>query len=324
MFTLPPVKMVPGMASPAFTSPLRQMLEGQLSQLSDEVERLFDEARGRARRELADQLNQAVRRIRQTASLDELAATLLDAAGAFSTGAAVFRISNEAAKGEVIRGVSEEAAREFSSLVIPFASAAALAGAVQSRDPIVAVTTTSEVSSELAALAAHPPDGRASIYPLVTRDHVPALLYAWGTVQGPALELLTQMAAAVWNSLAAPAPSELVTIAPAQPDATPSPANTWDSLSPEEQAIHLRAQRFARVQVAEMRLHEPAAVLSGRALRNLYEALRPRIDAARETMRESFFVPCPSMVDYLHVELVRTLAHDDPELLGKDYPGPLV
>jgi hypothetical protein len=30
------------------------------------------------------------------------------------------------------------------------------------------------------------------------------------------------------------------------------------------------------------------------------------------------------MVDYLHLELVRTLANDDAEALGKDYPGPMV
>jgi len=30
------------------------------------------------------------------------------------------------------------------------------------------------------------------------------------------------------------------------------------------------------------------------------------------------------MVDYLHLELLRTLANDDSDLLGKDYPGPLV
>jgi hypothetical protein len=77
------------------------------------------------------------------------------------------------------------------------------------------------------------------------------------------------------------------------------------------------------VQVAEMRLSEAAAVHSGAAQKNLYEALRPRIDAARAAMREKFFEPGPGMVDYLHQELVRTLAHDDPELLGKDYPGPL-
>jgi hypothetical protein len=29
------------------------------------------------------------------------------------------------------------------------------------------------------------------------------------------------------------------------------------------------------------------------------------------------------MVDYIHVELLRTLANDDAELLGEDYPGPM-
>jgi hypothetical protein len=140
-------------------------------------------------------------------------------------------------------------------------------------------------------------------------------------VQGAALEMLAQMAAAVWDSLVAPEPLQLVTIAPA---AVSAPVSAWDALSAEDQALHLRAQRFARVQVAEMRLHEAAAVQSGRTQRDLYGALRARIDRARVTFRQSYFAPCSNMVDYLHVELVRTLAHDDADLLGKDYPGPLV
>ena len=326
------------MGSPASTSPLRQMLEGQLSQLSSEVERLFDEARGRARRELADQLNQSVRRIRQAESHDELAATLLDSATAFASGAAIFCIADGVANGEKVRGIAPELAESFSSLEIPLTAAPALAGAVESRDPVIAVTTAAEVSARLISLASHQPDGRAYIYPLVVKDHVPMLLYCWGAVhgpvQGPVLEMLAQVAAAVWDSLAVPPPPEpappqsalqpeLVTIAPA-PASTPVPATAWDALPPEDQAIHLRAQRFARVQVAEMRLNDAAAVQSGRAQRDLYGALRARIDTARVTFRQKFFAPCSSMVDYIHVELVRTLAHDDADLLGKDYPGPLV
>jgi hypothetical protein len=30
------------------------------------------------------------------------------------------------------------------------------------------------------------------------------------------------------------------------------------------------------------------------------------------------------MVDYLHLELVRTLANDDAEVLGPNYPGAMV
>jgi hypothetical protein len=73
-----------------------------------------------------------------------------------------------------------------------------------------------------------------------------------------------------------------------------------------------------------MRLFQAEAVQSGRTHRNLYDALRKPIDAARETFRTQFFAPCASMVDYLHLELARTLAYDDADLLGTTYPGPLV
>jgi hypothetical protein len=300
------------------------MLEGQLSQLSSEVERLFDEARGRARRELADQLNQSVRRIRHSPSLDELTATLLDAAMAFAAGAAIFRIADGAAHGDKIRGVAAEEAAAFTALEVPLPAAPALAGAVDTRDPVIAVTTAAEVSARLISLASHPPDGRAYIYPLVVKDRVPALLYCWGAAQTAALEMLAQVAAAVWDSLEEPEPPKVETPELVKIEAAPAPASAWDALSPEDQAIHLRAQRFARVQIAEMRLNDGAAVQSGRTERDLYGALRSRIDAARTAFQQKFFGQSSNMVDYIHVELVRTLAHDDADLLGKDYPGPLV
>jgi hypothetical protein len=321
------------MGSAAPTSTLRQILEGQLSTLSGEMERLFQEARGRAQGELADQLNQAVRRIRQSSSNTEMLATLLDAASGFANGAAIFRIEGDTAHGERIRGVSDDIAEVFGSFEVPLASAAALAGAVETRDPVIAATTGSEVSGEMAGLAAHGSADRASIFPLVVGETVPALLYAWGNVQGAALELFAQVASAAWM-VPAPEPppeafgevEELVNIAPAaveevsEPEAPPAPP----VLTGEEERRHLLAQRFARVRVAEIRLGEATAVHSGVAQRNLYEALRTRIDAARGAMQERFFDAAPGMVDYLHLELIRTLAHDDPELLGKDYPGPLV
>ncbi len=91
-----------------------------------------------------------------------------------------------------------------------------------------------------------------------------------------------------------------------------------------EQQKHLAAQRFARVRVAEMRLETPDAVRSGRMTRDIYRALRPSIDTAREQFRERHMAVSSSMVDYLHLELVRSLANDDPILLGPNYPGPLV
>jgi hypothetical protein len=289
------------------TSPLRQLLE----KFAAGAETLYAETRDQARRELAAELNQAVRRLRQSATLEELGATLADTAASFAGGAEVFLISD---------GVAKSAKMD---LEIPLASAAALAGAVESRDPVTAITAAGEVSAALVERLEQTPNGRAHIYPIVVKDSVPALLYAWGTpqrhVQGPALELVAQVAAAQWVGLLPPPVLELVTIAPPA-----KVASSWESLPPEEQQIHLRAQRFARVQAAAMRLHEGPAVQTGRARSNLYEALRGPIDAAREQFRKDFFARCPSMLDYLHLELVRTLANDDAELLGTDYPGPMV
>ena len=93
-------------------------------------------------------------------------------------------------------------------------------------------------------------------------------------------------------------------------------------LTKDEQELHARAQRFARVRVAEMRLYRAQAVKEGRDTGNLFQALQPEIESGREQYRRDFF-STPTMIDYLHAELVRTLANDDASMLGPDYPGPL-
>jgi hypothetical protein len=320
------------MVSSAPTSALRQLFEDRLSQLSTEVEALFTESRERARRDFAEQINQAVRRMRQTSDSEELAATLVDTANLFASAVAFLRVENETARGERIRGVPGEPADRFTGLEVPLVSAAALAGAVETRDPVTAVPTWSEISPQLAGVFGDALGNRVTIFPILVGERVRALVCASGDAEASILEALCQVAAAVWGSMepvviTAPAPvPELIQIAAPLPAPVPEPRQrpTWESLPPEEQMIHLKAQRFARVQVSQIRLHETQAVQSGRTNRDLYDALRRRIDDTRTVFHEQFFAACPSMVDYLHLELVRTLAHDDADLLGKDYPGPLV
>ena len=98
----------------------------------------------------------------------------------------------------------------------------------------------------------------------------------------------------------------------------------WTTLPLEEQRLHLEAQRFARVQVAHLRLYQAEAVTRGRRQGNLYQELRAGIDTARQVFRQDYLAACASMRDYLHLELVRVLAQDDPTRLGADYPGTLV
>jgi hypothetical protein len=330
------------MAPIAPLTPVREILEGRLSKLALELESLFDsqlsaqvsaevqqqveavtaqvsaDARDRARAEFADFLNQAVRRLRQCRDLGELGATLVELAGMFATGAVLLSVRNSIAHGEHARGVPAERAEAIGQMEIPLASAAALAEALQTRDPVTTIAAPAEVSEQLASFAGQGDDGRLFIYPIVSGGRVPAILCVWGAAPGSALELLTQLAAAVWSAL--PPPPGLVSLSGSEV-ATPT---AWDTLPADDQRLHLKAQRFARVQVAEMRLYETEAVQSGRARGDLYGALRERIDRSRESFRKSFFASCPSMVDYLHLELLRTLAHDDPEVLGRDYPGPLL
>jgi hypothetical protein len=85
----------------------------------------------------------------------------------------------------------------------------------------------------------------------------------------------------------------------------------------------VRAQRFARVKIAEIQLYQAPAVKAGRAARDLYGSLQPYIDAAREQFKDRFLTPGQEIGDYLHAELVRELANDDASLLGPGYPGPL-
>jgi len=107
----------------------------------------------------------------------------------------------------------------------------------------------------------------------------------------------------------------------------PSAIEFLNSLAPQpapQEERNLRAQRFARVRVAEIQLYQASQVKNGRASANIYGAVSAQIDAAREAYRENFLTPTNGSADYLHAELVRTLANDDAALLGPGYPGPLV
>ncbi|HTS66080.1 MAG TPA: hypothetical protein VMH28_28855 [Candidatus Acidoferrales bacterium] len=296
------------------TSPARRLVEERIAALTEELDTLFAGSRENARRESAEQLNQAVRRLRIAGDAGELMGTLENAAAQFAPNAVIFRIEDGAARRD--------------AMDLNLAGAPALAAAVESREPQTAATTASEVSQILVDAFAHAPGERASIFPVEAGERVVAIIYTWGAVQGPAIELLAQVAGVLYP-LPEPAPPEpeaargdLIQIAPGSPPAQPKSA--WESLPVEEQRIHLRAQRFARVKISEMRLYDADLLQTGRTRRDLYSALRQPIDAARGTFREEFFSSCPSMVDYLHLELLHTLANDNTDLLGNDYPGPLV
>jgi hypothetical protein len=94
--------------------------------------------------------------------------------------------------------------------------------------------------------------------------------------------------------------------------------------APDDNEIHQRARRFVSVRVAELSLYHAAKVREGRESRKLYDLFREEIDRARALFRTQFLEKSATMVDYLHEELVRTLAQGDPGRMGESYPGAMV
>jgi hypothetical protein len=302
--------------------------------VDDALETAVSSAINRSRRELSEQLNQAVRQLRLCMAAAEIPWALADAAAPFAQRVAVFTIQDKIARASRPPG-NYKTAKPAGAFEVPLDEAPALRAAVESRDPVVALATGGEVSARLLE-ALGPGDGdKVYLFPIVAGKQVVAMLCAAGALHAAALELLTGVAALYWESLgtARPQPAGLLTISGTmwkQPSPSASsvsadkkPGGKWWELTPHERQLHLAAQRFARLHVAEMRLYRIDAVRSGRARLDLYDALRDSIDTAREGFRQKFIGASPTMVDYLHLELLRSLADDDPHLLGHEYPGPL-
>ena len=91
-----------------------------------------------------------------------------------------------------------------------------------------------------------------------------------------------------------------------------------------EEKIHRDARRFSRLLVSEIELYNKSSVDEGRRNKDLYQRLKKDIDRSRETYEKRFAHTVARKIDYFHEELVRTLAHNDPLLLGSGYPGPSV
>ena len=289
-----------------------------------------------SRRELIQKLNQITRRLRSFEDERQWSNTLVDATRGFCGRAALFLIRDRKLHLETTRNFDDADLADR----VPLNDAPAFATAVETRDTLVAMPSSRELSKPIAAYLGEsldPDDAKVYLFPVVAVKDVPAVLFAdSGEVDVDAIELLVAMAGAAYTTrpaavvpIVAPADG-LVNISVPAPGLSPTASAqkpeilSWFTLSREDRELHLRAQRFARVQVAEIRLYQSEKVQNGRTAHDLYTSLKEEIDSAREAFRSEFLNESDSMVDYLHLELVRTLANDDAEVLGHDYPGAMV
>ena len=328
-------------------APLKSKQVHALDQAWETIRREFDASCAQvaraARYQLTNELNQLFRRFRHYENESEWISALLDGASRFAEHAAVFSVGHDVCHLRAKSNMELAADLQF-----PLSSAAAFASAAETKDPVIALRTETEVTSALAGSDEHQ---RCHVIPIANGSRTVAILFAADQdyMDVNALELVAGMASAVLERRSnvglhsqiqvAAKPDERAQVAAAtQPDGKPEAEATekqeqpappkatrpsWMDLSDQQRQLHVRAQRFARVAVAEMQLAKPQGSRAGREQANLYMFLKPEIDKARESFRKQFMT-IPSMVDYLHLELVKTAAEGDELKLGVDYPGQLV
>jgi len=99
------------------------------------------------------------------------------------------------------------------------------------------------------------------------------------------------------------------------------PVFNLDSLPPEEQELHRRAFRVAKVSMQDIRMLRPEDVKLGRENKDLCSRLRDDIEKAHKEYDRRFQSIQSHPVDYFYDWMVEILGGGDPQALG-EYPYP--
>ena len=91
------------------------------------------------------------------------------------------------------------------------------------------------------------------------------------------------------------------------------------SISPEDQDVHRKAQRFARLLVDEIKLYNQAKVSEGRKNKDLYDRLKDTIEKSRVTYQKRYGNTVAASANYFQHEIIRSLAEDDLSIMGANF-----
>jgi hypothetical protein len=287
-----------------------------------------------------DVLNSAVSSIQDGEAQPEILRALLEGAAKFSGRAALFVIRGATATGWQGRGFDDDdAIKKFS-----VDTAEGLASrAVQDRMP--AAAAAAEFDSKFVSAMGNPSDGNAVVLPLVVKEKVAALVYADagtadGTLDPSALHVLVRSAGqwlevlslrkAGGGAAAAEPEKEAQPEPPAKappraaeppPPPPPPPASEEPDIPAEDQEVHKKAKRFAKLLVDEIKLYNQAKVTEGRQKRDLYDRLKEDIEKSRATYEKRYGQTPAASGDYFSREVLRILAENDASLMGGNFSG---
>jgi hypothetical protein len=165
--------------------------------------------------------------------------------------------------------------------------------------------------------AAESPAHQAAVH-AVSAYNDPFASHAPGHGKAAAASAGQQSASVASAAFAAPAMAEPLPIGDAETKATLETPPV-SSISPEDQDVHHKAQRFARLLIDEIKLYNQAKVAEGRKHKDLYDRLKETIEKSRATYQKRYGKTIAASGNYLQNEVIRSLAEDDPSIMGANF-----
>jgi hypothetical protein len=334
---------------PALREAIRTEVMGALTPVWDEVQEATRPNAQPAGDAPTDVLSAAVVSIYDHSSQADILRALLDGVAQFVERSALLVHKAGNLNAWQSRGFDNDGAVKGFSL----SASSGLAGrAIEDREDVSGAA--SEFDQGFVDAHGNPASGSATVFPLIVRDRVAATIYAdagvrsGGKADFSAIRVLVRAASSRLEIIAlrksagaetvaheatetavpveappppAPAPKrDVVAPEPAAPEMVAGATAEITSLPPEEQEIHKKAKRFAKLLVDEIKLYNQAKVAEGRANKDLYHRLREDIEKSRATYDKRYGSTPAANGGYFNAEVIRILADNDLSTLGSGFP----
>jgi hypothetical protein len=277
-----------------------------------------------------DVLNAALVSIQDSTSQAEILRRLLEGSASFCGRAALLVVKGGSVSGWQGSGFDSN---EVLKALNWNANAGLVSAAIEARGPVSGKAV--EVDGGFVSAVGAPIDGNCVVLPLVVKEKVPALIYAdVGRLPDSAIDIsaLTVLCrfAGLWLELmalrkggvaaAAEEPQmQSAAAATAAPTMQVGHANEPVAVG-EEEEVHKKARRYAKVLVDEIKLYNQLKVAEGKQTKDLYERLREDIEKSRAAYNKRFGSGPAASANYFTQELIRILADNDISLMGGSFP----
>lgn len=113
------------------------------------------------------------------------------------------------------------------------------------------------------------------------------------------------------------APRAMAASAAAGTSSTAAPAQA--PMNAEDDAVHRKARRFAKLLVDEIKLYNKPKVQEGKKNRDLYDRLKEDIEKSRAAYEKRYGSSVAGAASYFDQEIIQNLADNDRSLLGDSF-----